>query len=240
MQKLVAEKIVACEEASKLIENYIRSKSTSGVPLDILEAGCGQCWWFNLDDTSYVLTGLDIDKAALDIRKNVQQDLDEIIEGDLRTANLPENKFDVIYSAYVLEHIQESDVVLKNFLTWLKPGGVAVVRIPDPFSVRGFLTRITPHWFHVWVHKNVLGDPNAGKPGYTPYPTFYTNLLSRQGLYDFCEQHGFTVKEEYKEQAYYKDVVKPLINLFTWTVGILSFGFLDGRYDNCVYILEKN
>ena len=66
------------------IENHIKGKGSSGQTIQILEAGCGQRWGPNLAEVSYYLTGVDLDKAALEIRKNIVNDLDEIIEGDLR------------------------------------------------------------------------------------------------------------------------------------------------------------
>lgn len=232
--------IITAWESAEIVATYIKSRAMIEAPLNILEAGCGSHWWINLGDTPYVLTGLDIDKHALEIRKNLHQDLHEIIEGDLRSTNLPDNKFDVIYCAFVLEHIKEVDVVLKNFLKWLKPGGIAVLRFPDPYSVQGFITRSTPHKFHLWVYKHLYGWSDAGKPGNPPYPTFYSDLLSRQGIDQFCGQHGFTVIGEYKEEVWYPTKIKQfLFTTFTKLVGILSLGILDGRYGNVMYILEK-
>ena len=235
--------VVNQDENQKIIEDHIKllhSKSP-GSTLQILEAGCGQAWWTNLNDIPYFLTGLDCDKDALEIRRSRHGDLDDMIVGDLRDADIPDSKFDVIYCAFVLEHIQESETVLKNFLRWLKPGGIAIVQIPDPDSVSGFITRITPHWFHVWVLKNLFGDPNAGKPGHGPYPTFYTNVLSQSGMYKFCELNGFTIIEEARTQRYYGLEVRRLIfTSITRLIGFLSIGLLHGEYDNSLYILEKS
>ncbi|MBW4550839.1 MAG: class I SAM-dependent methyltransferase [Aphanocapsa sp. GSE-SYN-MK-11-07L] len=240
MIKLPIKKIASCQEISKIIENSIRNKSSAGISLNILEAGCGQRWWFNLKDIPYHITGLDIDRDALEMRKNIQHDLDEIVEGDLRHVELPKEKYDVIYCAYVLEHIKESDAVLKNFYTWLKQGGLLVLRVPDPRSVRGFITNFTPHWFHVWAFKYIFGNSSAGKPGFGPFPTFYTDLLSRNGLSIFCEQNGFTITAIYGERAYYPRPVKPFIEAFIMIAANLSLGFLNGGYDNTVFMLEKD
>src|SRR6185437_11416268 len=71
-----------------------------GGPLRILEAGCGRDWPLHVS-VPYTLTGLDLDPDALAART----DLDEAIIGDLRTAELPAHSFDVVYSAFVLEHV---------------------------------------------------------------------------------------------------------------------------------------
>ncbi|MGH9955766.1 MAG: methyltransferase domain-containing protein, partial [Pyrinomonadaceae bacterium] len=79
----------------------------------------------------------------------------------------------VIYNSFVLEHIEDASQVLQNSTRWLKPGGIVVLKIPDPDSVCGFITRVTPHWFHVFYYRYLLGARNAGKPGYAPYTIDY-------------------------------------------------------------------
>ena len=88
-----------------MLERYIKDNAAKNGALNILEAGCGQTWGLNLEGIKYHLTGVDVDRAALEIRKYKTKDLDEIIEGDLCTVKLPDNHYDVIYNSYVLEHI---------------------------------------------------------------------------------------------------------------------------------------
>ncbi len=71
-------------------------------------------------------------------------DFRESIEGDLGV-----DRFDVIYCSYVLEHIENADVVLNRFVKWIKPNGIIIIKVLDPDSVHGYITRITPHWFHL-------------------------------------------------------------------------------------------
>ena len=225
-----------------LIENYVKVHAAHSVPLQILEAGCGQQWPLNLDGIEYVLTGVDLDQNALEIRKNVKGDLHKIVVGDLCTVNLPDNSYDVIYSSFVLEHIQEADVVLKNFAKWMKQRGLLVVRVPDPYSVRGFVTRITPHWFHIFYYRYVQGNKKAGTPGYGPYTTFYNPVISRRGIYEFCRKYNFTVKVEYGDgYLWYGDgLAGRAIKVILRAITVLSFGKLTDRHANLLYILERD
>src|SRR5688572_850169 len=150
----------------QMLERYIRENAAKNGSLNILEAGCGQTWALNLQGVNYHLTGVDVDRAALEIRKHKTKDLDEIVEGDLCTVDLRENQYDVIYNSYVLEHIDGAETVMKNFLRWLKPGGIMILRFPDRQTAYGFMTRFSPFWFHVFFKKVLMGDPNAGKPGF--------------------------------------------------------------------------
>jgi 2-polyprenyl-3-methyl-5-hydroxy-6-metoxy-1,4-benzoquinol methylase len=225
-------------------ENYIKQKAAvEGLPLQILEAGCGDQWELKLGDTRYVLTGVDLDKAALENRKTIRNDLDETIEGDLRTVNLGGKAFDVIYSSYVLEHIENAELVLKNFTKWLKPEGIVIVKIPDPNSVDGFVTRLTPHWFHVWYYRNILGMKNAGTPGHGPYRTIYEPVVSRKGIHEFCDDNGLAVKVEcglgYNWPGGSRGIIQQLIYMFKRGMSILSVGALSSRHTNLLYILQK-
>ncbi|MGH8771417.1 MAG: class I SAM-dependent methyltransferase [Burkholderiales bacterium] len=228
------------KQENELIERYIQSKAVNGAPVQILEAGCGQKWELDLDNV--VLTGVDLDPAALDIRKNVQKDLHEAIQGDLCSIDLPAERFDVIYNSFVLEHIEDAGRVLQNFTRWLKPGGIVVLKIPDPDSVRGFITRITPHWFHVFYYRYLLGARNAGKPGYAPYTTYYHPVVSRRGIREFCEKQSLVVREECGDggyQSFGRGAIASLTRLFVRTVAALSFGKLTSRHTNLLFILEK-
>jgi SAM-dependent methyltransferase len=227
-------------ELIALIEGHIRTELRQAGPVRMLEAGCGREWPLDLTGIEYTLTGLDIDENALNARKNITRDLDEIIHGDLRYADLGAGQFDVIYSAYVLEHIKEADAALQNFSRWLRMGGLLILLIPDADSVRGFITRITPHWFHVLYYRYVLRLPNAGKPGYGPYVTYYAPAVSRQGIREFCEKHHFRISEErgsgsYLGQGLFAVLSKILARVIAW----LSLGRLKDNHADLMYILKK-
>ena len=228
------------EREVELIEHYIAQQVATEDPIQILEAGCGQRWTLRLDGIRYFLTGVDSDPHALDIRKNIRQDLDQAVVGDLRTVRLDPGKFDVIYSSFVLEHIQGAEGVLESFVRWLKPGGIIIIRIPDPDSVQGFITRITPHWFHIFYYRYVLGYKNAGRPGYAPYPTYYEPVVSRAGLRRFCEKNNVTIKVELGD-AYYRPgqgAVQRVISAIKRTVKTISLGKFSDRHTNLLYILQ--
>jgi SAM-dependent methyltransferase len=228
-------------EQTVLIEDHIRRELRQAGPVRILEAGCGRKWPLDLKGIEHTLTGLDIDKAALDIRKNVTRDLDDTIHGDLRYADLGTGQFDVIYSSYVLEHIKEAEAVLQNFSRWLRKGGLLILLIPDADSVRGFITRITPHWFHVLYYRYVLRLPNAGKSGYGPYVTYYAPVVSRHGIRQFCEQHHFRISEERGSGSYLgHGLVAVLSRALARVIAWLSLGRLKDNHADLMYILKKD
>lgn len=230
------------EREFRLIEDFIKRKNSADGVVQILEAGCGQRWSLNLDGIKYILTGVDSDPHALDIRKNVMKDLDEAVVGDLRTVFFDAAKFDVIYNAFVLEHVQGAEGVLEAFVRWLKPSGLIIIRIPDPDSVQGFITRVTPHWFHIFYYRYLLKKKTAGLPGYGPYRTYYDPVVSRQGLHKFCEKHNLSIKAEYGD-GYLRPgagLIQVAIDVVKRTIAFISFGKLSARHTNLLYILQLN
>ena len=141
--------------------------------------------------------GVDLDAEAVRIRKANWKDLHEAIIGDLREVNLGGRQFDIVYNAYVLEHIDGAEGVLQRFVDWLKPGGIIVLKMPDANSFYGLLTRLTPHWFHVLYYRHVQGLATAGQPGYAPYPTYYDAVVSRAGICAFARRAALTIEAEY-------------------------------------------
>jgi SAM-dependent methyltransferase len=229
------------DQDCKLMEKYIKQKAINGSPLQILEAGCGQFWPLDLKDIQFTLTGVDIDKGALQLRRTKYNDLSEMIVGDLRSLELEKNRYDVIYNSYVLEHIDGAGGVLAKFSNWLKPGGILILRIPDRDSVRGFVARLTPFWFHVFYVKYIVGLRQAGTTGFGPFRTFYDPIVSRAGIHEFCRKYRFVIKAEYGHGSYHdtRGISGALIYLIARSVSLLSFGKIAWEHTDLTFVLEK-
>jgi len=228
-------------EEDDLLTSYIKELFSAQSDLRILEAGCGPNWPLKLDGIKCRLTGVDLDRDALESRINVAKDLDEAIVADLRNLDLGTRKFDVIYNAFVLEHVEKAALVLENFSRWLRPGGLLILKLPDRNTVFGFIANMTPFWFHVLYHKYVLRRKNAGVPGFGPYPTYYDRIVSRSGIREYCESHHFTIAEERGLCTYgvEKHMRAQLIRLVAMAVSALSLGRLPWKHNNLTYVLRK-
>jgi hypothetical protein len=116
-----------------------------------------------------------------------------------------------------------------------------IIQIPDPESVYGFVTRITPHWVHILYYRYVVGRKNAGKPGYGPYPTRYDAVVSRRGIRRFCQDNQLTIKAEfgdgYLEQG--SGIVRSLIKAFKRVVSVMCLGVLSSRHVNLTFVLQR-
>jgi SAM-dependent methyltransferase len=199
-------------------------------PLRILEAGCGRTWAHRLS-VPYVLTGLDLDPDALAART----DLHHAIVGDLRTVDLAPHSFDVIYNAFVLEHVSGAEAVLERFLRWLAPGGMLLIKVPDRDSAYGFLTRATPFWAHVMIYRYLLGFPLAGTPGHGPYRTYYDQVVCERGLREFCRRSQLPAPELYRLCSYASNRI---VRLGAFLTSMLSAGRLAWRHNNLLLIVQ--
>ena len=81
-------RIIPRYEQDTLVETYLSQRASEG-EIHILEAGCGRRWPFRLKGLRFRLTGVDMDQAALDHRRNQEKDLDDAVVGDLRVVSLP-------------------------------------------------------------------------------------------------------------------------------------------------------
>ena len=144
----------AIERIAACLEEHV--EEVAG-PMKILEAGCGRRWEIDLEPSDYELTGVDLDRQALDLRQSVMGDLDLAVVGDICDRGVvPSNHFDVIYSSYVLEHIEVATTALDNFLEWACPGGLIVMLLPNRDSVYCWAARLTPYRLHEWVYRYVF------------------------------------------------------------------------------------
>lgn len=209
-------------------------------PLRVVEAGCGRRWRLDVAPYPLHLTGIDLDAEAVELRRSQQGDLDEWLVGDLRTVDLPPERADAVYCSYVLEHVRGAADVLDRFVTWVRPGGLLLLRIPDRDSVYGWATRHTPHRTHVAFRRHVIGMPGAGAPGHGPYPTVYDPVVSRRGLRSWAESRGVTVLAEHGSSVYLQRAGRfgPVLHLGVRAISAASLGRLAADHNNLLYVLR--
>jgi SAM-dependent methyltransferase len=162
-------------------------------PIRILDAGCGRDAHeleLELAGARHVV-GIDISAAAL----AENPDLDERIVGDLETYPLPPDTFDLAVCWDVLEHLRRPDLALDNLTRSLKPGGRLVLGLPNVLTPKALATKFTPHRFHVLVYRRVFDFPNAGRPGYGPFPTYLRWCLRPDAIAAYAARRGLLVDE---------------------------------------------
>lgn len=241
MKRPDLEIVTSREEELRLLSRFVRDYGESHPHMKILEAGCGRRWLLDLGDLRYTLVGIDVDEDALKIRMNETKDLDDVMVGDLRVVDIPSAEYDVVFCSFVLEHIDGVREVLSNFVRWVKADGLIIIRVPDRRSVFGFVTRHTPLWFHVLYRRLLDGRNQSGVPGYGPYPTVYDEVLSPEGIREFCLANDLEILGEYgmatflTKQTAGARVERAAARL----IGALSMGRLAASHSGLTYVLRR-
>ena len=209
--------------------------------LRILDAGCGRMWSWDLGGIEYHLTGIDEDAEALRLRVEERHDLDEAIVGDLRTVPLEDEAYDLVHSAFVLEHVDGAEIVLDRMVAALRPGGLMVIKIPDGHSVYGFLTRWTPHYLHVRYKRWIRRKPLAGTPGHGPYPVVYDHVISLQAIQAWASSRGMEPVRILGENSHLEFFgrMSGLVDAGLRAISVLSFGRFTARYSNLAVVFAK-
>jgi SAM-dependent methyltransferase len=226
------------EVLSSFVQEYFSGNAGT---ISILEAGCGRHWGLDLGPISYRLTGVDIDEHALELRVSHEGDMDRAVLGDLRDVKLEEHSFDLVYCADVIEHIDGAERVIANLFTWLKTKGLLILIFPDRDSVWAFITRVTPLWAHVLFYRYVRRSPNAGKPGFGPFPTCYDRIVSRRGIHEYCRAHGHRILREYGRPYEFKKLgwLSPAGTILFKLLHYASIGKLSAAHGGLIYVIQK-
>jgi hypothetical protein len=206
--------------------------------VNVLEAGCGRSWALGDLDAKIHLTGIDLDAEALRLRIEEKRDLDEAIHGDLMSVQVKENYYDLVFSSFVLEHLERPRQALDRFFSWSRSDGLVAVIIPDRDTGKGFATRLSPFKVHVWYYRWIKRRKTAGKPGYEPYRTFYGAVVGRAGLEEYCATNGHRIVDEIAI-AMNTDDDGRLATVSSKVIGWLSFGRLRGDYCNLAVVMAK-
>jgi len=147
----------------------------------VLEAGCGSASHVSLVADTHIV-GIDISEQQLEKNSAVQ----EKILGDIQTYALPEGEFDVVVCWMVLEHLPKPKDALANLFRAVKPGGLLILAAPNLMSIKGFVTRATPFWFHELFYRFMKYD-------FRPFPTYLRAVIMPKRLARFAKTNGYSL-----------------------------------------------
>jgi SAM-dependent methyltransferase len=188
------------------------------------------------------VTVVDIDEDQLRNNSYAQK----TILGDIQTHRFPPDSFDLIICYNVLEHVLYAEAALAGFFQSLKRGGLILIGAPNPRSLSGVVTRYTPHWFHIWFYRRVIGKKNAGLPGEPPFPTYFHQLVRPSLLEAFARTNGLQViyRKEYESPRYpemreRRPLFAALLDSFSVALNLLLPRTKDVRRGDYHVILRK-
>ncbi len=154
----------------------------------MLDAGCGSARKFRIPVEVHTV-GIDVSQRQLE--RN--QHLAESIHGDLQTYPLPERSFDLVICWDVLEHLAKPEAALRNMRRALKPDGLMILGLPNLMSVKGLVTKFSPHAFHIWFYRRVYRSAKSGEDDAGPFPTFFRLAIAPKGIRRFAQESGLRV-----------------------------------------------
>ncbi|WP_062203952.1 bifunctional 2-polyprenyl-6-hydroxyphenol methylase/3-demethylubiquinol 3-O-methyltransferase UbiG [Aureimonas sp. AU12] len=178
------------ETAPTAFTEYMKGSVPRRRTLDILEIGGGAKTHVPMANARY--TVVDVCEDALERNRYAS----DVIVGDAQSMDYGARKFDILVFWNTLEHMADPGAALLQALPALRPNGLVVVRGPELRSLKGLVTRLTPHWFHVQFYRRVLGRPDAGQPGSAPYAVEHAGDASPERIVDLLGDHRCRIEFE--------------------------------------------
>ncbi len=166
------------------LNKYIHKYFPKGARL--LHAGCGS-GQSDIDITNdYSVIAMDISLKALNIYRKNHSSFEKLIQNDIRRMDLENNSIDGIFSLGVMEHFDETDIVLilHEFKRVLKINGKIVLFWPPKFGSSVLILRVWHYIMNTILHKNIKLHPNE-----------ISLLNSKEQVIGFANQTGLSLVE---------------------------------------------
>ncbi len=193
-------------------------------PIRVLEAGCGSMSHLKLDP-SWHLTGIDLSERQL--ARNTH--LHERVHGNLEEHRWEKGDFDLVICWDVIEHLPNPQKALDNLFGALAPGGLLVLAFPNFHSVKGWVTKLTPYWVHIFFYRFLIGTKRSEVEA-DQFPTYLRSEIQPGRIVDYAAKHGLetSYRLEYQGpvQTYLRQRNK-LANLFFTLISPLGLNNSD-------------
>lgn len=179
------------------------------------------------------LVGADVDRCVLD---NPELDRRVMIEND--RIPLEDASFNLIFSDYVLEHVEKPRLFLAEVNRLLKDGGSFFFRTPNRYHYVAVISAMTPHWFHHALANRVRRNTMDAQE---PWPTFY-RINTRRSIAREARIAGFAGVELRMvecEPSYLRFATLPFLAGLAYERIVNSTGALAGLRSNVFGRLTK-
>lgn len=175
-------------ETAEAILSHYDPRPSAAKPFRMLEAGGGSDSWLPLPDGAEITT-IDISPEQLEMNTYAKEKL----LGDLETFDYGTRRFDLIVCWDVLEHLLRPEAAIERLAAALAPGGRLIVKGPLPQSLKGLVTRLSPHALHVQFYRRILGSTTAGQPGHPPFKAHLKAASSPHTIAQALSQRGLSI-----------------------------------------------
>jgi SAM-dependent methyltransferase len=213
-----------------------------GRTIRILNAGCGTGMRYVPVASDRAVVGIDVE----DQPPGASVDVDERLIGDIETYDFGARRFDVVYCWDVLEHIPDPHLALRNLISTLDPGGLVILGLPHAASVKGVITRLTPHWVHRWLWRTVLHSDRPEDEKAEPFPTVLSKAMTPAAIRAFARSEGLAIELCCEYEAWPQKKIRTLLRvrgrLFALLAGaarVLSLGRVTAHATDVVFLLRR-
>jgi len=208
------------ETLQQLIDLFVDSCA-----IEVLEAGCGSASHLSFGRAH--ITGIDISKKQLERNTNLKSR----IHGNIETYDFSMSKYDIVICWDVLEHLSSPKAALVNMFSATAKNGLIIIAAPSARSLKGMITKFTPHWFHIWVYRYLLGNKNAGREDTAPFRTFLRNSVCPEEITKIATSHGLEVifLDEYESSFQKKMRTFKVINFLLVSLNYVFSLFASGK-----------
>lgn len=211
-----------------------------GRPLRVLEAGCGSASHLRLPEDRW-LVGIDISQRQLD-RHGA---LNERILGDLQAHEWRQGEFDLIVCWDVLEHLPSPAAAIERMFDAMREGGLLVLALPNRYSLKGWITRLTPFAIHVWFYRYIIGDKRP-RNELDQFPTHFCAAVAPARIRARAGAAGLTTEFYYLYEGPVQTHLRLrslLARLAFSAVGaittFLTAGHYNANHSDCMIVLRK-
>ena len=168
---------------SEQLDDVIRRHLGTGRVLDI-GCGGGKLYAEDYRAPGRTVVGIDLDSS---LSENAL--IEQRVHGSAAALPFANDTFDVVYSRYVCEHLEEPEAVFAEVSRVLRPNGVMVALTPSVFHYVALISRLTPDWFH-----GVFNERLRGRKRTDTFPVRY-RANSRRALRRLAAGAGLAVVE---------------------------------------------
>jgi SAM-dependent methyltransferase len=213
-----------------------------GQPVNLLQAGC-LAPLRELGISQLAEGGFEISVTAVDAddprARQVLQETgtayDDVITGDLRTAPIPQRKYDIVYCAMLLERVEHVELVLDRLVGALKPGGLLLLRTGDRRSAAGLLDRMLPGP----ARKAIWHRLHPGIPG--PFPAVYEKSVCDQGIASYALMRGLVIAARGAQRTLPERPARlsSSVRITYAAISRLSRGHFENDHDELLYVIRK-
>ena len=161
----------------------------------VLDAGAGRGRQYPYDYKEFVSRVVGVDAGA-EVHDN--PNLDDAVVADLGELPFDAATFDLVFSKYVLEHLDDPVRVFRELRRVTKPGGRLIVHAPNRFHYYALAARITPHRFHVWFNdKRGQAEEDTFETRYRANDRFALRRIAAASRWRIIELDLFETKPAY-------------------------------------------